>query len=340
MNISVPKHLQIKKEHHYVWANYLRNWSNGKKIWFVTAKGKVIHESTKLVAKERYFYKVKRLTKEHVDCIQAIASLSPPETEQVHRLLLEELLTLQQLEDELDINPEASCEYKQTLRAAKENWLENRYSFHEEMAKSAISKLAKGRLSALNDQKNHMNFCRFLGHQFARTKSFRTRAEVITNRMPEKLKGQKYMAKISNECRWFSSYIIGENFGASIYQARHYDSYCMLVNNTEEPFITSDQPVINVHDSVTDEIKQVSPEECDLYYPLSSKFALVISSSHTFPQGTMKVELAVVQKLNTKVAKNSHTHIFCSQEAVVKKYVKFVGHKDCQIQTQEFPDFN
>ncbi|ELV8684370.1 DUF4238 domain-containing protein, partial [Vibrio fluvialis] len=125
----------------------------------------------------------------------------------------------------------------------------------------------------------------------------------------------------------------------SLYQSNHFDNYCMLTNHTEEPFITSDQPVINVHESLTDEIKQVSINECDLYYPLSPKYALIISSSNKYPNGTLKVNLTMVQKLNTKLAKKAHIHIFSSQESVVKRYAKFVGERDQQSQNQELPDF-
>lgn len=338
MQVSLPKHLQIKKEHHYVWAHYLRNWSNSKKVWFVTAKGKVIHESTKLVAKEKFFYKVQYLTNDHIACLKAVAALSSPEAEQEHLRLLEELLTLQRLEQLAEKYGKASIEIQQEIKAAKENWLENKYTAHEERAKPVISKLAKGRLSVLDNENQFIHFCHFLGHQFARTKSLRSTANVITNRLPEKHENQQYLAKISMECRWFSNYLIGENFGASLYRTNHFDNYCVLINHTEEPFITSDQPVINVHESLADEIKQVSVNECDLYYPLSPKYALIISSSNKYPKGSLKVNLAMVQKLNTKLAKKAHIHIFSSQESVVKRYTKFVGVRDQQLQNQELPD--
>ncbi|HGF7534828.1 TPA: DUF4238 domain-containing protein, partial [Vibrio cholerae] len=146
MQVSLPKHLQIKKEHHYVWAHYLRNWSNSKKVWFVTAKGKVIHESTKLVAKEKFFYKVQHLTNDHIACLKALAALSSPETEQEHLRLLQEFLALQRLEQFVE-EYETSIEVQQEIKAAKENWLENKYTALEERAKPVISKLAKGRLS-------------------------------------------------------------------------------------------------------------------------------------------------------------------------------------------------
>ena len=128
MQVSLPKHLQIKKEHHYVWAHYLRNWSNSKKVWFVTAKGKVIHESTKLVAKEKFFYKVQHLNTDHIACLKAVAALSSPETEQEHLRLLEELLTLQRLEQLAEKYGNTSIEIQQEIKAAKENWLENMYT--------------------------------------------------------------------------------------------------------------------------------------------------------------------------------------------------------------------
>ncbi|MFA0520937.1 DUF4238 domain-containing protein, partial [Vibrio sp. 10N.222.55.E8] len=172
----------------------------------------------------------------------------------------------QRLEQLAEKYGKASIEIQQEIKAAKENWLENKYTANEERAKPVISKLAKGRLSVLDNENHFIRFCHFLGHQFARTKSLRSTANVMTNRLPEKHDNQQYLAKISMECRWFSNYLIGENFGASLYQTNHFDNYCMLINHTEEPFITSDQPVVNVHESLTDEIKQVSVNECDLYY--------------------------------------------------------------------------
>lgn len=342
MQLSLPKHLQIKKNHHYVWANYLRNWSNnnGNKVWFVTEKSKVIHESTKMVAKEKFFYKIQHLTNDHITCIGAMASLSSLETEQVHLQLLNEILTLQRLEQLAEQEDKISIEIKQEIKVAKENWLENKYTEHETRARIVMSKLAKGRLSALNDETNFNHFCRFFGHQFARTKSFRSTANILTNRISEKQKNQQYLAKILKECRWFNNYLIGENIGASIYQTKNFDNYCMLINHTEEPFITSDQPVINVHDSITDEIKLISANKCDLYYPLSPKYALIISSSNEYPKGDLKINLATVQKLNTKLAKKAHIHIFSSQESVTKRYTKCIGYKDQQIQNQELPDFS
>lgn len=339
MHARVPKYLQIKKEHHYVWANYLRNWSNNKKLWFLTSKGRVVLEGTKMVAKERFFYKVQRLAEEHITCICAVAGFSPPEVERAHLQLLDELLSIQLFEEIAERTDSASEELKKELNAEKENWLENKYTEHEMRAKSIITELAKGRLSVFDGDTNHVNFCRFLGHQFARTKTFRTRSNVIIDRMPNRYENQQHMARISMECRWFINYMIGENFGASLYQTRHSDNYCMLINNTEESFITSDQPVINIHRSITDTIEKVSHEQCDLYYPLTPKYGLVISSSKDYPRGTLKVDMTTAQELNKKVAKNAHIHIFGSKESLVKKYAKFVGHADQKISTQDFPNF-
>lgn len=339
LQVNLPKHLQIKKENHYVWAHYLRNWSNDDKVWFVTAKGKVIHETTKLVAKERFFYKVQYLTNDHVACIKAVAALSQSEVEQFHLQLLGEILDLQEFEKLIEEIGKVPVEIRQEIKATKENWLENKYTEHEERANDVISKLAKGRLSVLKNETDFIYFCDFLGHQFARTKSLRSTTNVMANRMVEMSENHQYLAKISIECSWFTNYLIGVNFGASFYRNKNFDNYCMLINHTAEPFITSDQPVINVHESITDDLTPPLVNECDIYYPLSPKYALIISSSGKYPKGEVDAELTLVQELNTKLARMAHIHIFGSQQPVVKRYTKLVGCRDLQVETQELPDW-
>lgn len=89
-------------------------------------------------------------------------SRSSPETEQEHLRLLEEFLTPQRLEQLTEKYGEASIEIQQEIKAAKENWLENKYTAHEERAKPVISKLAKGRLLMLDKENHFIHFCHFL----------------------------------------------------------------------------------------------------------------------------------------------------------------------------------
>ena len=48
------KELELKRENHYVWADYLKNWSSNQNcVWHTTKNNKVSSNSVKMIAKER-----------------------------------------------------------------------------------------------------------------------------------------------------------------------------------------------------------------------------------------------------------------------------------------------
>lgn len=58
-----PKYLEVKKRHHYVWANYLARWGRGTgDVFYTTRTGKIAHDSVRGIVVDDYFYKISALT--------------------------------------------------------------------------------------------------------------------------------------------------------------------------------------------------------------------------------------------------------------------------------------
>lgn len=319
------KRFQIKKEHHYVWANYLLNWScDGKNLWFVTSKRKLIFDSARMVAKERFFYKVRPLTQEHIFLIEQY--LSTCEIKDYFLDLLDGFVKVQ-------VNG-AKCsghESKLALEAYRHNTLENYHSGYECRAKPIVDRLVTLYLSCLDDDTNVLLLSQYLGQQFARTKSFKQLALLAMGKRHSNTDAM-FIHKNTTECWWFISHMIGHNLGLSIYSDRHVATTSLLFNNTKQSFITSDQPVINIHPELTGDIN-TPPEDhhFDLYYPLSPQVALVICNSEQFKPGIVNVSIDVVDRLNIMLARHAYEHLFGTEQAAIEPYKRLVGKQYSKI---------
>ena len=148
--MNSPKYLQAKKEHHYVWANYLRNWSTDKKIWFRSGKGKIVHDSTRMIAKERFFYKVQPLTNAHIFNIEQWSKLSPKHLQEHHKSYLNDFILVQQAEllyKQSGINDEEMEKYFEVFKC---NGIEEYHTRHENDVKEIIDALANQDLSIID----------------------------------------------------------------------------------------------------------------------------------------------------------------------------------------------
>ncbi|MEZ9342965.1 DUF4238 domain-containing protein [Vibrio cyclitrophicus] len=318
---------QLKREHHYVWANYLRNWScDGKNVWYRTAKGKLICDSTRMVAKEKDFYKVTNLTSQDVLVIKGM--LQDSDLNEMHLRFLDIVIFFQALESsKAQLSDDQNLH--ESLRAYKHNLVENIHTNYESGVKDILPALANRDWGRLEKEEDLFALYSFLGQQFTRTKSFKELTSLsISNHDNDEIN----IVKNSMESGWwFMSHALGVNIGFSFYKDRFRHNLCLLINNTKQAFITSDQPGINVHESVFgDDFTPPKDEELDLFYPLSPTVALMIARSGDYVGKEIELTLEQVEKLNIKTAKMSYKHIFGDSRDALKPYMKYVGYRHAQ----------
>lgn len=321
----VKKHLQAKTKHHHVWADYLRRWSsNNRDVYYTTAKGNIVCESVKGLAMEKHFYQVKPLSNIHIEIIKQISSHSPKELQTLHMQYLKDFIHIQELEVIYKKSGKEIEEVHRVFHALKCNMLEDLHSAHENEVQEIIYSLANRNLAVLSEPKKLMLFLQFFGHQISRTKTFKD--TVIASRSGADSEPQKNIANAMNESWWFLSYLFGMNIGANLYATKRVDKHCLLLNKTNTPFITSDQPVINVHESLGDEeIVLPNEEQCDFYYPISPQVAYMINKSNRFQRGTNNVSIDTVNELNIKIAHRANISIVSNSNESLKPLLKSIG---------------
>ncbi len=318
-----------KKNHHYVWSHYLRRWSeNGAKVWRTTETGRIDLQDTKAFAKEDHFYRAQPINGDQIyliDCLFRNAS-GRVRTEQVE--ILSEIVAIQKREkaiSQLGIDEEAILNY---VNAMKSNILEDRHATHENATRPVLDALVNGDLKVLEDDQKFSDFIKFFAHQLTRTKAFREKLFVGNTSWVQEGDGSELVYENIRKCDWLLGYMIGIQLADSLLSTRRDDKHCLIKNETEELFITSDQPVINVHPSVLPNSgKLPADDECDLFFPVSPTTAYMINASSKFSEGVSSATLDMVRDVNERIALSSHCYIVGNCKDIIKRYKKFVSKK-------------
>ena len=327
----LEKELQAKVKHHHVWADYLRRWSpNNRDIYHTTSKGKIEFASVKGIAMEKHFYRTEWLYDSHIEIIKGFSRLSPVELQKQHMISLEGFLKRQELQAVCKKSAENSEYMSRFSQALQSNALENIHTFIEGEVKPIMSSLAERDTSVLQDSMNMCSFCMYIGHQFTRTKAFK---ETILS-LGENIFSENHQSvgRCIEECWWFLSYLFGMNIGTDLHKTNQSDTHALLINDTETPFITSDQPVINVFKSLSNVgISPLSEEEFDLYYPISPTEAYMISKSEKYTEGLNVVSSDTVIELNTKMSRAANIHIMSCDEGSLSLLLRNIGSHRNQV---------
>lgn len=315
------KILQAKRKHHYVWAKHLKRWSfNERDIYYTTSTRKIVSNSVRGIAMEKDFYQITELTGLQTDIIKEFLKMNPK------ALQLNDFLHYQRMRSLYLNNGNVDEEIEEALHAMKCNKMEDLYALHEKQVILIIEALIKKKLEILEDNKNMINFMSFFGLQYMRTKKIKDKMKDKIKALPCLTNLEKNTAEAMQNGWWILSYWYGINIGCSLFLDRHKGVHSLLINNTDIPFITSDQPIINIHECVSNVVKEPR-EYTDLYYPISPNIAYLYNDSTQFPSGEVYMEAKDINKLNIKMARNAHIHIFSNSSSLLEKYKDFIPVK-------------
>lgn len=96
------------------------------------------------------------------------------------------------------------------------------------------------------------------------------------------------------------------NIGMSLFLERKQRKLVLLDNNTDVPFITGDQPIINMRGD-----GMRPPTELCFYYPVSPRSALLLTEANEQPAfSSASLTAAQVGELNQEMFRASHSQLF------------------------------
>lgn len=302
----------VTRRQHHVWRRYIEGWASEDKVWcLMLINRKVVHTNPINLGVEGDFYKLGRLNEADRAFVKEIIAHSPVQGRKVLNNFLrmfdgEWLEGLRSLlppdsQNALELNALVD-EYMLTAEEQYHGGLENDFV-------QILNHLKEGDASVVADDNRIADICRFVALQWFRTKTLRT-AILKQSRPPPGVSMRRVWPVLSH--------IFATNVGGSLFLARHINPLRLVENASGVPFITGDQPVVNLQSMPKE---QISPEHFSLYWPLSSTRALFIDD-HTKPLGLpdLLTSAEEVKRLNWHMAASADMQVYASSRECLIHY--------------------
>lgn len=286
-----------KRRQHHVWQHYLKPWSYDGKIYCLRG-GVIFATNTVNVAVERDFYKLQKLTAGDVRLLQnLIIEPSHPLAKRHHEHLLMQFTLPARFVEQSRALLGNTEQIDDLLDEYQTNALEDYHFNIENSFLPILDDILKGDLSFYSDDDRCIRFFHFICTQHMRTKGVKERSvERVMDRNGQDL------SRIWN----IAVHMFAFNIGMTLFAERKKRSLVLLQNRSDVPFITGDQPIVNLHG---DGLRP--PDELCFYYPISPKLALMLTEVDQEPAfSTDGLTSAHVEALNARMRKASHSQLF------------------------------
>jgi hypothetical protein len=302
-------HAAMKKDtrrQHHVWRSYLEAWAI-EKIVFCLQDGRIFASNVSGVAVERDFHKIQELTGADIDGVRWLLDKGHPTARRVQ----ENFPTAFGFPGWLLSNPPphmvGDTEYEALLRHQIINAEEDWHAALKDRMVPIIAALRRRDASVYADDKQCIPFLHFLCLQSLRTKGVRDKVAARTREV-----NGFSIARCWNILR----HVFAVNVGAGLYLERKRRPLWMLENDTNVPFVTGDQPVVNLFPSPHPD---KPPDLLALNYPLSPSTALIIDEEEHrsgYTSGAVSVEQ--VRTLNCRIRDASYHQLFGGSEEILR----------------------
>jgi hypothetical protein len=255
----------MKKYNHVVWKYYLKPWANTKGIIIYKKDGRIREGNINKIGGENYFYKLKPLSVDELKFIEkAYCNGDSPTIQEVNKEWLSifswvnMLLSLREKIDNKDIQDDLD-------RLSKE-FNENIHNKIENASQIYLDSLYKKDVSFYETDNGNNGFNFFVCEQYFRTSDMKKR--IAKSYIP--IKNFNF-----ENCWNIISHILAINLAGTLSIFKNHFSCILLENNTETPFYTSDQPVINIAANKINE-RPLTMREFELFYPITPNIAILI----------------------------------------------------------------
>lgn len=236
------------KNQHYVWRSYLAPWIQSHKIW--CRRGNAIFNiKPEKIAKYEYFYEIESLSQGELKIVNGfLDQIDPKRTTHLPQVI------------------------QMYLRAAKgndfvrKNAIESYHSKVERDAGPILDEIRNGNLAKLQNELARAVFSHFVGMQYCRTKKMFDRVCEGTDSLKDHPNNPGDID--SRRLTKIMAVINAESIANWIHSNTHMQ---FLKTNSNNPFITCDQPVYNIYGNQgRKEVTRLA-----LFYPIAPTLSLL-----------------------------------------------------------------
>lgn len=288
-----------KKKQHYVFRAYLKPWSHDDKI-FCLRQGRIFRPNLMGVACERFFYRLEALTQREAELVERgmIENTAEP-----LKTLLRNFVALHSLAPMLRkyATERANPKFVTALENMINNGGENYHQLVEGSLLIFLQRMLAGETAFYSDAEEAAKFLYAICVQFTRTKQVREAAVAQL--------GVEFQGCNVRRVTGVLSHLVAIMLACSLYGVRTRYKLLLAENPTDTPFLTGDQPVINLQ--VTHKGDPV--DKVEFFYPISpTRAAMLLELSNPIASGPLTS--VVVNHLNMLMVQNSFEQLFSNSE--------------------------
>lgn len=285
-----------KLQHHHVWRHYLSPWGVDGQIWCLQDR-RVYSTGTRRIAVEKRFYKLEDLTPAKVALVRGLIRKGNGYARDSQEAFMDKLLSpFRRVQSSL-LSQEDRDKVQKAVDDYASQVIEDYHTRIEGRAIPFLDDALNGDLRFYEDERC-IPFLHFLATQYMRTKGIKERV----------LQDSKSILNIDSGGVWVVlSLIFAENLGASLYAERHQRKLALIRNDTAVPFVTGDQPAINIHGERFGQ----PPGRLSIYYPISPRLALQLCEVDEQPMfPSQEVKRGDAAMLNQMMAAAAFRQVF------------------------------
>lgn len=304
------------KNQHYVWRHYLNAWAEtGAFCCFRYRDRKLFPTQPKTVASETYFYEAQHLTKADREYLEIfISSMKDERLRKLNRDYLKLTQRTFEMREHLrrtDLIEPVRAALDEQLRWAERNLGEQYHAGIENKCQDILNALRAENAGFYDDMIRAGDFIYYLCLQYFRTAKMRLGfsrlASPIPGHDPRRTAGVLH-------------HIGATAVSVSLFKEKRAYQIVFLKNETAVPFITGDQPVLNMLDPKT-------TNDIELYYPLSPRLAMVLTKNvEKFPDSGRSVSSLEAENYNYTIYSSSEDQVYSNDEAYLRSLVAIGKH--------------
>lgn len=305
-----------KHKQHYVWRYYLEPWSADDQI-FCLRSGKIYPANIRDVAQKRDFYRIQDLNEYEIKLLHAYVDRHPQPLQKTQKDLITLFTTPhtgQRLVQELRSAhgksvPESLNELDNKIDVMINNLEEELHADIEKDSQVFIEQISAEETTFWTVPGDKSNFLQFVCTQMLRTRKIQ---DGLVDAVNEKMPGNPSLNKIWGVLR----HMLAMNVAYSLFNDSAY-GLRLLLNDSSLPYVTADQPVINIHASELG--RGEPPKEFEIFYPISPRKAVLIG---VFADGVSYLCAEQVKAYNDCIVRQSHEQVFSNSRSVLETYLR------------------
>jgi hypothetical protein len=296
-----------KKLHHFVPRFYLRSWAEKEKIHCLQ-DGRVYRPNVRNVCATNYFYTLQRLSAEDMTFLrEAIITGSPNALKETHEQMVRILMLPYVAKERLEhLGGAGSAGIAEADRLIVE-LNENLHTDIEDQFRPFLDGMIAGDISFLTDVAKTAVFYWCLAVQYARTNHVKQ-----VDRLPSD-RAAMYR-RLANPL----VHMVATNVGCSLFVDRERYSLVLLQNSSSTPFVTADQPIINIACPPNNDLEV--PTKFELYYPLSpTKAMLLLEPGSGNQPSTTAISETAARQYNLRLAAHANRQVLATSATVLEE---------------------